>query len=253
MSEKKSNTGSNNNAGNYNSNALSSRLTNPTGLGNRQGSRRSKPKALKPRMNKSTSAPALGLGGSGNNFKRKNITFKTNTKVNNFLKSSSGNNSKSNEKETKEGASKDNHGNNIPSTISEAPPPPSPSTLEQMEKTKLLLEIKNINTSRTDNSKQSSKQTQAVSPLARKHARIPTFTESLNLDRTALSEFLNGNFLYMEPIKDAQSVYDLGVVDHSNVNMDDYHTMSRRYNTFHVKFRTRIYTVGCMGTRISFV
>ena len=31
----------------------------------------------------------------------------------------------------------------------------------------------------------------------------------------------------MEPIKDAQSVYDLGVVDHSNVNMDDYHTMSR--------------------------
>ena len=76
MSEKKSNTGSNNNAGNYNSNALSSRLTNPTGLGNRQGSRRSKPKALKPRMNKSTSAPALGLGGSGNNFKRKNITFK---------------------------------------------------------------------------------------------------------------------------------------------------------------------------------
>ena len=227
MSEKKSNIDSNNNAGTYNSNALSSRLTNPTGLGNRQGSRRSKPKALKPRMNKSTSAPALGLGGSGNNFKRKNITFKTNTKVNNFLKSSSGNNSKSNEKETKEGASKDNHGNNIPSTISEAPPPPSPSTLEQMEKTKLLLEIKNINTSRTDNSKQSSKQTQAVSPLARKHARIPTFTESLNLDRTALSEFLNGNFLYMEPIKDAQSVYDLGVVDHSNVNMDDYHTMSR--------------------------
>ena len=80
MSEKKSNIDSNNNAGTYNSNALSSRLTNPTGLGNRQGSRRSKPKALKPRMNKSTSAPALGLGGSGNNYKRKNITFKKKTK-----------------------------------------------------------------------------------------------------------------------------------------------------------------------------
>ena len=31
----------------------------------------------------------------------------------------------------------------------------------------------------------------------------------------------------MKPIKDAQSVYDLGVVDHTAVNMDDYHTMSR--------------------------
>ena len=41
------------------------------------------------------------------------------------------------------------------------------------------------------------------------------------------AEFLNGNFLYMRPTKDAQSVYDLGVVDHSEVDMDDYHTMSR--------------------------
>ena len=90
------------------------------------------------------------------------------------------------------------------------------------------MEIKTLSTSRTDNSKRSgTNQPLAVSPLARKHSRIPTFTESLNLDRTALTEFLNGNFLYMKPIKDAQSVYDLGVVDHTAVNMDDYHTMSR--------------------------
>ena len=67
----------------------------------------------------------------------------------------------------------------------------------------------------------------ATSPLAQKQKRIPTFTESLNLDRNTLKEFLEGNFLYMEPMKDAQSVYDLAVINHSETNPEDYHTMSR--------------------------
>ena len=67
----------------------------------------------------------------------------------------------------------------------------------------------------------------AVSPLATKHRHIPTFTESLDLDRATLREFLDGNFLYIEPMKDAQSVYDLAVISHDAINPDDYHTMSR--------------------------
>ena len=204
-------------------NTLSSRLNNPTSLGS-SSKRRNDRKTLKPRMNKSTSAPAIGLGG--NKFKRKNITFKKNTKVNNFLGNDNNNSNDKNsyiDNETKYGGSKDNG-----TTSATLAPPPSPSTLDHLEKSKLLLEIKTLSTSRTDNSKRSgTNQPLAVSPLARKHSRIPTFTESLNLDRTALTEFLNGNFLYMKPIKDAQSVYDLGVVDHTAVNMDDYHTMSR--------------------------
>jgi hypothetical protein len=195
-------------------NSLSSRLNNPASFGMPGRRRAQKGRSLKPRMGKSSSAPAIGVGG--NKFGRKNITFKKNTKVNNFLNAGG-----KTEKESKDAT--------IVVEEDATPPPPSPSTLDQIEKTKLLLEIKNLNSSRTDSSKGAGgkQQPQAISPLARKHRRIPTFTESLNLDRAALTEFLNGNFLYMRPTKDAQSVYDLGVVDHSEVNMDDYHTMSR--------------------------
>ena len=61
-----------------------------------------------------------------------------------------------------------------------------------------------------------------------------TFTQMLNLDKATLREFLQGDFLYLKANNDAVSVYDLHIVDHSEIERDlksnsyfTYWTMSR--------------------------
>ena len=69
---------------------------------------------------------------------------------------------------------------------------------------------------------------------AKKRRTDLTFTQMLNLDKATLREFLRGDFLYLKSNSDAVSVYDLHVVDHSEIERDlksntyfSYWTMSR--------------------------
>jgi hypothetical protein len=69
---------------------------------------------------------------------------------------------------------------------------------------------------------------------AKKRRTDLTFTQMLNLDKATLREFLRGDFLYLKSNSDAVSVYDLHVVDHSEIESDlksnsyfTYWTMSR--------------------------
>jgi dynein heavy chain len=55
-----------------------------------------------------------------------------------------------------------------------------------------------------------------------------SFVESLHLDARAMDELVTGNFLYLRPKPGAErSAYDLAVVEHWDVDMRDYYTMSR--------------------------
>ncbi len=57
---------------------------------------------------------------------------------------------------------------------------------------------------------------------------IPSFTASLNLDARYLSEFENGNFIYLKRKHDSDhGTYDLEVVEHYETNPSNYYTMSK--------------------------
>eukprot|EP01029_Cantina_marsupialis_P009144 TRINITY_DN2137_c0_g5_i1.p1 TRINITY_DN2137_c0_g5~~TRINITY_DN2137_c0_g5_i1.p1 ORF type:complete len:3984 (-),score=1416.37 TRINITY_DN2137_c0_g5_i1:203-12154(-) len=61
-----------------------------------------------------------------------------------------------------------------------------------------------------------------------KKAKHTTFTESLELDKQYMDEFLSGNFLYLAPKKGSErTAYDLEVVEHWETDAKDYYTMSK--------------------------
>ena len=189
-----------------------------SGNGSRKFAGRSTTGLVPRGMKTSRSVPALGgqssLGGRNNN--------KTGIMTNNFLPRTT--------EEYKPPAATTNRGLALP----------LPYGNEQQFGAEKKEAEKTENESDKDGSSINKKTTASY---GKKRRTDQTFTQMLQLDKATLREFLRGDFLYLKADNDAVSVYDLHVVDHSEIVRDQksgqpgsYWTMSRAGLTqfFHV-------------------